>query len=424
MILSRILHLELGGGVGGSTRSLARQVSYSKRFQHMVLFEDEEAYSYCKQIEGVSAWLLNRNSKPSFQLAESSANDHVKKLYTRQYLFLLHVKVMVECLYWIPFVRKLIRRENVSLVQLNNGLMATPLNWATPWAAWLEGIPCVVRLRSFVTFSIVQKFLAAKVSMFIANSRATGKSYLEQGIPSDRIRVIHNCLPLEETAWEEDVAMKSELRIKDNEKVVGFVGRLVHWKGVHIFLEAACEVSKAVPNVKFLIVGGRDKSEPLYGESLLTMADKLGIQDKCLFVGFQKEVQRYISAMDILVHASILPEPLGNVILEGSVCGKPVVATDCGGVPEIVKEGVTGLLVPPRDAKEMARAIVYLLKNSGIAERMGRDGREHVLSNFSISRMVAETEALFNNLLNCKTHARRKYSPDMQTEKNAWYVRE
>jgi glycosyltransferase involved in cell wall biosynthesis len=142
----------------------------------------------------------------------------------------------------------------------------------------------------------------------------------------------------------------------------------------------------------------------------------LYLTDAVEFAGFVEDVPARIAELDIVVHASTTGEPFGQVIIEAMAEQKPVVATNGGGVPEIVQDGITGLLVPMGDAPALADALRYLLDHPEIAAQMGREGRKRVLAQFTIQRTARMVESVYRELL-----GESKYSkaPLVQTRTNS-----
>ena len=181
---------------------------------------------------------------------------------------------------------------------------------------------------------------------------------------------------------------------------VGIVGRISPWKGQDVFLKAAATVLTRYPGMRVELIGSALFAEREYEQYLHELSRSLGIAHAVDFTGFIEDVPARLAQLDILVHASKTGEPFGQVIIEGMAAGKPVVATRGGGVPEIVQDGVTGILVPMNDPESMAEAIEQLLAFPERAEAMGRKGRERVVEQFTIQKTAREIEAIYAQLLN------------------------
>ncbi len=124
------------------------------------------------------------------------------------------------------------------------------------------------------------------------------------------------------------------------------------------------------------------------------MVMEMKMEKEVTFLGFRRDVERFYSIIDVLACPS-LGEALGNVCLEAMAFGKPVVASHVGGIPEVVQDGATGILVPPKDSRGLAQAILRLLSERELANRMGMAGRERVKSAFSQERLIHEVEEIY-----------------------------
>jgi len=129
----------------------------------------------------------------------------------------------------------------------------------------------------------------------------------------------------------------------------------------------------------------------------------MGLRESVRFLGTRHDVPELLALMDMVVHPS-LQEGFANAVLEAMAAGKPVVATDVGGNPEAVVQGETGLLVPPRDSRALADAIIWMLDHPDEAARFGETGRNRVADHFEISRMVRQYEELYERLVAEKCH--------------------
>jgi len=180
--------------------------------------------------------------------------------------------------------------------------------------------------------------------------------------------------------------------------LIGLVGRISPWKGQDIFIRAAAQVREQFPSARFQIIGSAMFGEAEYEAQVRELARELRLEEALEFTGFRSDVESCIAALDILVHASTMGEPFGQVVMEGMAAGKPVVATRGGGVPEIVAENESGLLVPMSDVPAMAQAILQLLRDPEQARRMGQAGQRRVREHFTIAQTAAKVEALYGAL--------------------------
>lgn len=180
---------------------------------------------------------------------------------------------------------------------------------------------------------------------------------------------------------------------------IGLIGRISPWKGQHIFIQAAKLVNERFPQARFVIVGAALFGEEEYEREVRQLPGQLGIEQIVEFAGFCKDINLVLSKLDLVVHASTKGEPFGQVIIEGMAAGKPVVATNGGGVPEIVEDGETGILVPMGDAKAMAQAICKVLGSPEIAREMGRKARNRVAEHFTMDHTARKVEAVYEEML-------------------------
>lgn len=218
----------------------------------------------------------------------------------------------------------------------------------------------------------------------IANSRATLETVQLKGKP--RATVIGSGVDLSKFSPSRASAMSPDEPSRARSKIVGLVGRICPWKGQHIFIEAAALVHVRWPDVRFQIIGAALFREHDYDLELRRTVEEQRLERVVEFTGFQSDVASAISGLDILVHASTVGEPFGQVIVQGMACELPVIATNGGGVPEIVQDGVTGLLVPMGNAPAMADAICRLLEDTSSARNMGVQGRKRAVEHFTIER--------------------------------------
>jgi len=235
----------------------------------------------------------------------------------------------------------------------------------------------------------------ARQSVMVAVSNDLKRFLTERiGIPPGSIRVVHNGIDLERYAvGKEGTAVRDELGIGADQPVVGTVGNLFAVKGQTYLLRACKLVAGVFPGFLLLIAGEGEQLALLERE-----ASELGIGANVKFLGFRDDVPSLLRAMDVFVLPS-LSEGLPLSILEALALQKAVVATNVGGIPEIVQNGVTGFLVPPKDLEALAEKIILLLRDPQKAADIGRAGRAKVEEGFRLGQMVGQYQALYEDQL-------------------------
>ena len=294
-----------------------------------------------------------------------------------------------------PIVRA-IHENQIDLVHVNDGL---PLSKPGIIAAWLTRVTCICHVRMFFKLNHFDKIFARFVDTFIYISRAIAEDNMAQGIPTAKGTIIHNAVDLGQFSLSHDTTkVRDEFGWTSRERLIGVIGRLDWWKGHEFFLEAMAEVYRQIPELRGLIVGAPETTpqNQAYLKKLKTLTQSLNLEDKVIFTGFRSDIPRLMAALDVVVLSSSTPEPFGRVVIEAMAAGKPVVATAAGGVLDIIEDGVNGLLVPCQDANAMGRAILCLLSNRELAERIGQAARRRAAEKFSVSRQVAVVQSLYN----------------------------
>jgi glycosyltransferase involved in cell wall biosynthesis len=232
----------------------------------------------------------------------------------------------------------------------------------------------------------------SQVDCFICASDAIRAMVIADGMPPDRVVTVHEGIDLGHIAAAPAADLHAELWLPHHAPIVGNVAALVPHKGQRHLIEAAAIVLKRVPDARFVIAG----------EGELRPALERQIRDRHLekhvfLAGFRPDVLSLHKAFDVFVMSSVT-EGLGTSLLDAMACGKPIVATRAGGMPEVVLDGKTGLLVPTRDHEAMAAAIVKLLEDDALRRQMGAAGEARARDRFSAERMVLDTLEVYRRL--------------------------
>ncbi len=229
------------------------------------------------------------------------------------------------------------------------------------------------------------------VDLILAVSYYVAKILKGYGVPENKIQVVRSSINLSHI--NVSPYTKSELGIEENKKILINAGALVPHKDHLTLLNAFAMVIDSFPDTILLIVG----SGPLQ-ESIQSRVDALKLNQHVQMLGYRNDVPRLIRTADLYVSSS-WSEGLGTSILEALACEKPVIATEAGGVSEMVIDHNTGLLVPNQNPEELAKAINYMLSNPEEAKKMAKRGRAHIEKHFTVERMVDETVSVYKKLL-------------------------
>jgi glycosyltransferase involved in cell wall biosynthesis len=208
---------------------------------------------------------------------------------------------------------------------------------------------------------------------------------------------VHSGVQLERLP-ESPADIRAEFGWPDDSLVVTIPGRLESWKGQDVFLRAAAEVATRVPTARFVVLGGA-----LYGwdeefaAGLPRLAESLGIADKVAFTGHRDDALAVIAGSDVVAHCSTSPEPFGMVVIEAMALGRPVIASNEGGPPEVIDDGRTGLLVPPRDPARLAHTMLDLLTDQQRRAEIAHAGRAVAHERFSAEEMTRALAAVYRH---------------------------
>ena len=232
-----------------------------------------------------------------------------------------------------------------------------------------------------------------QVDCFICSSEAIRKILIAGGVPAARAVTVHEGIDLAHVAAAPPADLHQELWLPHGAPIVGNVAALVPHKGQRHLIDAAALVVREVPDARFVIAGEGDLRA-----SLEQQIKHLGLEKHVLLAGFRPDILSLHKAFDIFVMSSVT-EGLGTSLLDAMACGRPIVATSAGGIPEVVDDGITGILVAPRDHAAMAAALVRLLKDDGLRARMGAAGLSAAHARFSAERMVTETLSVYERVV-------------------------
>ena len=309
------------------------------------------------------------------------------------YLFSI-VRILTNILYTIKIALVVIR-ERVDLIHINNGTD----NFEANLISLLFSRKRIVHMHGVGQLSIVERLFLRFVPRVIAISEFVRAEMAKSGVPAHKMIVIPNPVLPDVVSSDARERVRKRLGIGIDVKLFGIFGRIVEWKGQKEFLQAAQLVLHEINDSKALIIGDISDGEESYLHDLHQFLLQTGLQDRVIFTGYARNVAELYSAMDVVVHTSIEPEPFGLVITEAMAYGVPVIASSLGAPREIIDDAHDGYLVHPRDTHKLAFTISALLKNDGLREEMGARAKKKVLETYDAGRYARNIENLYRQIL-------------------------
>lgn len=388
-----ILHISFGTELFGTERSLLLLIQGLSRKGYRSVVAGRSPGPLSERIEALNVPVVYTSIKP--WLTDAKVPDLKRFFYNLYHLpFLLRSAVAL---------REVIRRYEVDLVHTSTSIV-----FDGALAAALAHVPHVWHIREniepgksrrfFLGDKVARRLIKSFSHRIIVNSEAVGKAYLDTAGNAGKVRVVYNGVALD--LYDDDVpapALRQKLGIPSTARLVGMVAQMEPRKRHEDFLKAAAIVQQSVPDSFFLAVGG-DLNGSEYGQAVGKLLQESGLTKRLVWLGHYDKIHEVFKAIDLLVLPSE-EEPFGRVVIEAMAARKPVVATAVGGIPEIVVDGVTGFLVPPRSPADLASSITRILGDPQLAEAMGQAGRRRVEQHFTAERYVDNIEAIYQELL-------------------------
>lgn len=273
--------------------------------------------------------------------------------------------------------------------------------------------PALVRTRGDmrpVRSNPFNRFLYGKWTDKVITSGEVIRRHLCQDLHlrADQVRTIYGSVDLKKfhPSWDRKVKRK-ELAIPESTKLVGMVGRVGAVKGHQYLIEAASKIVQIDSSVRFLLAIKEEDEDILRLKNLIT---QMNLSQYFILTGFHADIENLMAALDIGVVTSIGSEANCRVVLELMASGKPLVATQVGIIPEVIENGVTGLLVPPKNPEALVEAIGFLLKNPEKSRHLGQEARKVAERKFNLNRLVGETERVYQEALQIATESQRTQS--------------
>ncbi len=404
---ARILYVDLAPYPGGSIISLAQLIAGldKERWEPMVVLSRQNPFSGFAEMGIDVAYVptpqWERLAKAtSGHPSPSTPASHPDPAFKRTALWRFGGEVRRWGRDIFPVVRALrpiVNAFQPHLIHLNDAL---PLVRHGVLAAKLTRTPVINHSRSFVLpHRLERRWLLPSLQGMIFISKAVARAHLQDVSSPPPSRVIPNPVNLDVFRRSHFHDLRRDLGLPADTPLIAMVGRIAPWKGQHIFIEAFAHLRQHMPDAHALIIGdvgtGRDQQ---YKEALIARSLEMHLQDHLHWLGHRSDIPSILMNCDLLVHCSVEPEPFGRVIIEGMAAGAPVIGSRAGGVPEIIDHEVNGLLTPPGDIAALAAAMLRLLTDRPLRERVIAHGQRTVRQRYTVEKHVQAVTEFYREL--------------------------
>ncbi|MEN8177517.1 MAG: glycosyltransferase [Pseudomonadota bacterium] len=288
-------------------------------------------------------------------------------------------------------IRRIIKQEQPDLVHLHSRRGAEILGGL---AARMAHVPVVLSRRvDNPEAAYVVRWKYRLYDKVITISEGIYRVLLKEGVDADKLVCVRSAVSPD--AYQhacDDTWFYETFGLDAADTTLGVIAQLIPRKGHRFLLEAMPELLVVFPSLKLLFFGQGPQAK-----QLAEQVEELGLKDQVIFAGFRTDLPRILPCLDLVVHPALM-EGLGISLLQAAGAGVPIVAVNAGGMPEVVRDGRNGVLVPPGDTASLSQAISRLLSDRSLMARMGRAGAELVEREFSIDRMVEGNLQVYREL--------------------------
>jgi len=322
----------------------------------------------------------------------SNGGELVKELESLggiHYRLPVHKKSLISIIKMVPQLVEIIKKEKIDIVHARSRVPA----WIAYFAARKTHTVFITTCHGYYKKHPASEVMGWAKRVIVLSNVIARHMIDDFGVPYERIRLVPRSVDLEKFKY------RSPDKKRREEFNVGIIGRITPIKGHLHFIKAMAKVARNVARLKIWIVGDAPVSRQAYKEEIQVLVKRLGLWNCTEFLGTQRDIPEVLSNLDLLVLATVTHEAFGRVIIEAQAAGVPVVATEVGGVVDIIENGKTGLLVPPADPANMAAAIIKIFKDKDLARGLAQNAYKKVQEKYNIELMVKNTLDVYEDAL-------------------------
>ncbi|MFH0925170.1 MAG: glycosyltransferase [bacterium] len=359
--MTTILHTEASMGFGGQEKRIIVEMENIARDKFKSILATRPGSKIGKRAENLGYKVYYLKMRSSFDLSSV-------------------IKLISIC-----------KKEKVDIIHTHSSIDS----WLGGFASKLYPRPWIIRTRH-IGAKIGNRFVYTKLTDKIITVSKNVKDYLaSEGISRDKIIAIPTGVDTDRFNPElYDTRVRTEFGINEKMFLIGIIAVLRNKKGHRYLIKAIEKLKKGYPCIRLLIVG----EGPQEG-NLKALIQEFNLEDTVIMTGNRQDIPQILKALDLFVLPSY-EEALGTAIIEAQSMGKPVISTRAGGIPEIVKNGQTGLLTEPEDVDDLSKSIEKVVKDSTLAKRLGLKARQYIIDNYSQKVMISRIEEFYKKMIN------------------------
>jgi glycosyltransferase involved in cell wall biosynthesis len=398
----RIFFVENGIGYGGAIICMRHLVRSLDRARYEPIVVTGRAGGPYDDIGNEAIWLHIRDrwiDVPGVQ-ARVARVDWLHHIWGARWLVNQVLARIDDIANFLPFFLRItlaIKRFHPVLIHANN---EPQCNRAALLAGKLLRVPVVCHVRGDQRGSHMMRRFYSLPDHFIPVSRWISESIGRLGVPAAERTCVYDGIELDKL--DHDASGKDfrqRYGVPPDAFAVGLVGLLIPWKGQRLFLEAAKLLLRDIPDLWLVMVGGTPAECHAYEAELRQEGARPEYRERVVFTGHVTAMSSAYNGLDVVVSASIDPEPLGTVIIESLALGRPLVAPDHGGAAEMIEHGKTGLLFEPGNAAALAQAIKWLFSDPALRQALSESAREKAVATFSIDEHCRRVTEIYDLVL-------------------------
>lgn len=305
------------------------------------------------------------------------------------YQLSVHKKSIFTIIKMIPLLAEIIKKEQIDIVHARSRVPA----WIAYFATRKTNTVFITTCHGYYSKHLFSQVMGWAKRVIVLSNVIARHMIEDFDVPYERIRLVPRSVDLEKFIYKSPDEKRTE------EFNIGIIARITPIKGHLHFIKAMAKVSRVIPRLKIWIVGDAPSSGQAHKEQLQILVRRLGLWHCTEFLGTQRDIPEILSHLDLLVLATVTHEAFGRVIIEAQASGVPVVATEVGGVVDIIENERTGLLVPPADPTTMSLAIIRIFKDQQLARILAENAYKKVQEKYNLELMIKTTLDIYKDAL-------------------------